>query len=131
VFIVHGTADRIVPFWHGQKLLQSVPASCRTRPLFIDGMGHNHVNFQLRPLFAERAREFLNTYILTGVASEIARNGFSESVPVLTDEDLSEITYPTEQDSDESDADYEAVIKEYKAMNKSTKNRQKKPVLQQ
>jgi len=130
VFIVHGTADRIVPFWHGQKLLQTVPPCCRTRPLFIDGMGHNHVNFNLRPLFAERVKDYLNQYITTGVAAAIQKDGQSDKVPILTEQDLSEITYPAEIESD-SDADYEAVIKEYKAMNKSMRTRQRQVVAQQ
>lgn len=111
VFIVHGTADRIVPFWHGQKLLKTVPSCCRTKPLFIEGMGHNHVNFQLRPLFAERVRYYLENYIHTGVAKSMAL-GLSTNVPILTDDDISEITIPM---TAENDVDYDEVIKEYNA----------------
>lgn len=117
VFIVHGTADRIVPFWHGQKLLQTVPLCCRTKPLFIDGMGHNHVNCQLRPLFAQRVRYYLDNYIYTGVAKALAL-GLSTNVPALTDEDLAHITIPV---IGGGDVDYDEVIQEYKAFSASTR----------
>jgi len=95
VFIIHGTADRIVPFWHGQKLLYSVPPYCRTKPLFIDGMGHNHVNVSLRPLVASRILDFLCTCVLTNVTKDI-QNGNYKRLPMLNDKQLSEITYPTQ-----------------------------------
>jgi len=95
VFIIHGTADRIVPFWHGQKLLYSVPPYCRTKPLFINGMGHNHVNVSLRPLVASRILDFLCTCVLTEAARDI-KNGNGSRLPTLSDEQLNEITYPTQ-----------------------------------
>ena len=94
VFIIHGTADRIVPFWHGQKLLYSVPPCCRTKPLFISGMGHNHVNVTLRPLVAERLMEFLCKYVLTGAANEIS-TGHGSRISKFSDAELTEITYPS------------------------------------
>jgi hypothetical protein len=84
-----------VPFWHGQKLLYTVPPYCRTKPLFIDGMGHNHVNVSLRPLVASKILDFLCTCVLTNVSKDIQRGNY-DRLPTLSDTQLSEITYPTQ-----------------------------------
>ncbi len=39
VLVIHGTADGVIPFWHGQKLLAAAPPP-RTN-LWVSGAGHN------------------------------------------------------------------------------------------
>jgi fermentation-respiration switch protein FrsA (DUF1100 family) len=39
VLVIHGTADEIIPFWHGQKLYDATPES--KQHLWIDGGRHN------------------------------------------------------------------------------------------
>uniref|UniRef100_A0A7S0CCE0 AB hydrolase-1 domain-containing protein n=1 Tax=Proboscia inermis TaxID=420281 RepID=A0A7S0CCE0_9STRA len=63
VFVIHGTKDKIVPFSHGERLLFAVPRQFRAKPLFIEGMGHNHVHALVRPLFVQHFREFLNKHV--------------------------------------------------------------------
>jgi abhydrolase domain-containing protein 17 len=43
IFIIHGTKDEVVPFWNGEELWLVAPKKWRTRPLWIDGGGHNNL----------------------------------------------------------------------------------------
>lgn len=64
VLLIHGKKDNIVPFRHSEQLLQAVSEPCRTQPLFIKDMGHNHVHALFRPLFVERLSTFLRNHVL-------------------------------------------------------------------
>ena len=63
VILVHGRSDQIVPFHHSERLFTALSPSCRAKPLFIDGMGHNNVHAEVRPMFVDRLSEFLSQHI--------------------------------------------------------------------
>ncbi|CAN0398486.1 unnamed protein product, partial [Laminaria digitata] len=48
LFIIHGTRDEVVPFWHGQELFLATPTKWRAKPFWVDGAGHNNVEALLR-----------------------------------------------------------------------------------
>lgn len=58
-FLIHGTKDNIVPFSHSERLHQEFPEEFRTKPFFINGMGHNQIHAVLRPVFIKRLLQFL------------------------------------------------------------------------
>jgi pimeloyl-ACP methyl ester carboxylesterase len=58
VLIVHGALDDIVPFWHGQELFKAVKPSCRFKPFWIPGAGHNDIEVKEGTLYVDRLREF-------------------------------------------------------------------------
>jgi abhydrolase domain-containing protein 17 len=64
VLLIHGTNDQIVPFYHSEKIYQALKPECRSRPLYIDGMGHNNVHSAVRPMFVDRVCEYLDRHIL-------------------------------------------------------------------
>lgn len=64
VLLIHGTNDQIVPFYHSEKIYQALKPECRSRPLFIEGMGHNNVHSAVRPMFVDRVSEYLDRHIL-------------------------------------------------------------------
>ena len=50
VHIMHGTADTVVPCWHGRELHRRLPHSLA--PLWIEGAGHNDLGtMTFRQLF--------------------------------------------------------------------------------
>lgn len=63
VILVHGKSDQIVPFHHSERLFKALSPNCRAKPLFIDGMGHNNVHAEVRPMFVDRLSEFLSQNI--------------------------------------------------------------------
>jgi len=63
VILVHGTADQIVPFNHSERLYEALQPSSRSRPLYIEGMGHNNVHSVVRPMFIARLNDFLDTKV--------------------------------------------------------------------
>jgi len=65
VFIVHGTQDEVVPFWHGQDLWLNLEQKWRAKPFWVEGAGHNNIEALLRPsgAFVDKLIEFLDTHI--------------------------------------------------------------------
>jgi abhydrolase domain-containing protein 17 len=61
--LIHGTSDQIVPFNHSERLYESIPKEYRARPLYIEGMSHNNVHSQVRPMFVDRLCEYLEQHI--------------------------------------------------------------------
>lgn len=61
VFIMHGTHDEVVPFWHGQELFIATQIRWRYKPFWIAGAGHNNIEILLRDsgLLFKRLHEFL------------------------------------------------------------------------
>ena len=48
VFVVHGTRDEVVPFWHGQELFLATRVRWRAKPFWVEGAGHNNIELLLR-----------------------------------------------------------------------------------
>jgi len=65
VFIVHGTQDEVVPFWHGEDLFMSLSQQWRAKPFWVEGAGHNNIEALLRPTgaFVDKVVEFLDLHI--------------------------------------------------------------------
>lgn len=65
VFIVHGTQDEVVPFWHGQDLFLALPQEWRAKPFWVEGAGHNNIEALLRPTgaFVDKLVEYLDLHI--------------------------------------------------------------------
>lgn len=65
VFIVHGTQDEVVPFWHGEDLFMALPQAWRAKPFWVEGAGHNNIEALLRPTgaFVEKLLEFLDLHV--------------------------------------------------------------------
>jgi len=56
VLVIHGKADRTIPFWHGQKLFER--ANEPKRYLWLEKANHDNVPFVDPPLYAKTLREF-------------------------------------------------------------------------
>lgn len=61
--LIHGTSDQIIPFHHSERLYNAVPIEYRARPLYIEGMSHNNVHSQVRPMFVDRLCEYLELHV--------------------------------------------------------------------
>jgi hypothetical protein len=59
VFIIHGTADNTVPFWHGEKLYQVAPAP--KMKLFIEGGPHAGLADFAGPRYWDELRKFTDS----------------------------------------------------------------------
>mmetsp|Transcript_37103 Transcript_37103/g.85738 ORF Transcript_37103/g.85738 Transcript_37103/m.85738 type:complete len:151 (-) Transcript_37103:142-594(-) len=64
IFVIHGTRDEIVPFWHGEGLFLACQRRFRARPFWVDGAGHNNIESLLRDsgAFFEHLRYFLDEW---------------------------------------------------------------------
>jgi pimeloyl-ACP methyl ester carboxylesterase len=60
VFIIHGTKDAIVPFYHGRCMYEALPDNSRYSPPFwAENMGHNNIEADMASLFVKKLRNFL------------------------------------------------------------------------
>ena len=57
--VIHGTADRTVPFWHGEKLFAAIPG--RKASLFVEGGPHSGLADFTGPRYAEELRKFTDS----------------------------------------------------------------------
>ena len=58
IFIIHGTKDRVVPFYHGRTLYESIPEDIRYSPFWAENMGHNNIESDMCSLFIKRLQRF-------------------------------------------------------------------------
>lgn len=56
-YIIHGTHDEIVPFYHGRQLFSLVAQPYE--PFWVEGGGHNNLEYVAREAFYERLNRFL------------------------------------------------------------------------
>jgi pimeloyl-ACP methyl ester carboxylesterase len=82
VLLIHGTNDQIVPFSHSERLYKAMPRSCRARPLFIEGMGHNNVHSAVRPMFVDRLGEYLDQHIVPFVVVSGNQHEYDIPAPI-------------------------------------------------
>jgi fermentation-respiration switch protein FrsA (DUF1100 family) len=59
VFVIHGTADDTVPFWHGQKLYDAITAP--KAKLFVEGGPHTGLGDFTGPRYWEELRKFTDS----------------------------------------------------------------------
>lgn len=57
VLIIHGTYDKIIPFWHGKKLFDAAPQPKQF--LEVQGAGHNNVSVVGGELYWKMLREII------------------------------------------------------------------------
>ena len=65
--LIHGTSDQIVPFHHSERLFEAIPKEHQARPLYIEGMSHNNVHAQVRPMFVDRLTDYLRDHVWPNV----------------------------------------------------------------
>ena len=58
--IIHGKRDLVVPFWHAPRLLGSIPAEFRWKPMFVEDLGHNSIESKMRLEYVDALTNFIN-----------------------------------------------------------------------
>jgi fermentation-respiration switch protein FrsA (DUF1100 family) len=59
VYVIHGTADATVPFWHGEKLFEAITA--RKARLFVEGGPHAGLADFTGPRYWEELKKFTDS----------------------------------------------------------------------
>ena len=59
IFLLHGTADRLVPFRHGERLAAAATRSRSLTFLPVPGAGHNDVSEVLGRAYFVKVRSFV------------------------------------------------------------------------
>ena len=66
VFILHGQADKIVPYFHGLALLKALPEKGKTEFFSAKGMGHNRIEYAIEMALMEALHGYLVYHIKPG-----------------------------------------------------------------
>lgn len=64
IFICHGKDDQVVPFCHGETLFMACPDNSKTKPYWMDGVGHNDHGPDAEAELMRRFNSFLDYHIL-------------------------------------------------------------------
>jgi hypothetical protein len=59
VYVIHGSHDAIVPFYHGQTLFQSLPHTSKVVPFWARGAGHNNIEMDMPTAYIKRLQQFI------------------------------------------------------------------------
>ncbi len=59
VLVMHGTADEVVPFWHGRKLYEAAPG--KKQHLWIEGGRHNDYAYAAGEAYLETISQFIDS----------------------------------------------------------------------
>lgn len=59
VLVMHGTADEVIPFWHGQQLFEAVQTP--KQALWVEGAGHNDLSEIAGDRYVKALKEFSET----------------------------------------------------------------------
>ena len=59
VYIIHGSNDAIVPFYHGQTLFDALPDESKTVPFWARGVGHNNIEMNMATAYVKRLQQFV------------------------------------------------------------------------
>ncbi len=59
VYVIHGSHDAIVPFYHGQTLFESLPDTSKVVPFWAHGAGHNNIEMDMPTAYIKRLHQFI------------------------------------------------------------------------
>lgn len=61
ILVIHGTADKIIPLWHGQKLFNSYRGE--KQAYWVEGAGHNNISFIANQEYYATIKNFINNSV--------------------------------------------------------------------
>lgn len=83
VFVIHGTCDEVVPFWHGQELFLACQRRYRAQPFWVNSAGHNNIESLLHntTAFHDHIRYFLDKWCSKGARKALASGASARRQP--------------------------------------------------
>lgn len=72
-FIIHGTKDSVVPFYHGRMMFDNLSEGIRYKPFWAEAMGHNNIEADMCSMFIKKLQRFF-LYVLKTQNPAISRS---------------------------------------------------------
>lgn len=72
-FIIHGTQDGVVPFYHGKLMHENIPIDIRYKPFWAESMGHNNIESDMCSMFIKKLQRFF-LYVLKSQKPSIGQS---------------------------------------------------------
>jgi len=80
VYVVHGTDDEIVPFWHGEDLVRNCRKGIAYQPYWVENGGHNDLEVKARQPFYDNFAKFLRSLEKEEVSAELQEQAASSLI---------------------------------------------------
>lgn len=80
--LIHGKVDKVVPVSHSMSLYQTLSSESKTPPLFIEDMGHNNVQVEVREEFLLHITAYLERYLRSRSTSILRKRSSSVGIAV-------------------------------------------------
>lgn len=80
VYIIHGTKDEIIPFWHAEDLVRNCRKGCQYPPYMVDGGGHNNLEIIARQPFYDNFTKFLEWLEKEEISEDLQRQAEESSI---------------------------------------------------
>lgn len=80
VYVVHGTKDEIVPFWHGEDLVRNCREGCAYPPYWVQDGGHNNLELVARQPFYDNFTKFLQWLDKEEISEELQEMANSSQI---------------------------------------------------
>jgi len=80
VYIVHGTKDEIIPYWHAEGLIRNCRRGSQYPPYIVENGGHNNLEIVARQPFYDNFLKFLQWLEKEEISEELQQQ--ADEVPL-------------------------------------------------
>jgi fermentation-respiration switch protein FrsA (DUF1100 family) len=80
VYVVHGTKDEIVPFWHGEELVKGCAEGIAHPPFWVEDGGHNNLEVVARQPFYDNFAKFLQSLEKEPISDDLRQQASSSPI---------------------------------------------------
>lgn len=80
VYIVHGTKDEIIPFWHAEDLVRNCRKGCAYPPYIVENGGHNNLEIIARQPFYDNFSKFLQWLEKEEISEDLMQQSLESSI---------------------------------------------------
>eukprot|EP00928_Gymnodinium_smaydae_P053772 TRINITY_DN37691_c0_g1_i1.p1 TRINITY_DN37691_c0_g1~~TRINITY_DN37691_c0_g1_i1.p1 ORF type:complete len:258 (+),score=52.42 TRINITY_DN37691_c0_g1_i1:124-897(+) len=78
-YVVHGTKDEIIPFWHAEELVRNCREGVAYPPFMIEDGGHNNLEIIARQPFYDNFTKFLQWLEKEDISEELLKQAVANS----------------------------------------------------
>lgn len=80
VYVVHGTKDEIIPFWHAEDLVRNCRKGLAYQPYWVQDGGHNNLEIVARQPFYDNFSKFLQWLEKDEISEELRQQAADSAI---------------------------------------------------
>jgi len=79
-YVVHGTKDEIIPFWHAEDLVKNCRQGVAYPPFIVEDGGHNNLEIIARKPFYDNFRKFLTWLEMEEISEDLMQQALESAI---------------------------------------------------